>query len=267
MTKPTKKLDLKVIAKRFKVTVRTVRNWRKEAAPLRDLPALRLWLSARKFLTMEVAPAKAPFRLPPKKTPTADEVAGVAPALQRLERAEVAAYDALQAALAANDPLAIRAARDNWLRIGDSLRRYDAIVEQSRRDAGQLMPLVELRRCFSLLQLGVRLTLRSRGIHIANDTLIAGVLPLLANEEDKWLHDQIRKDTAGWVAQSDNHTTRAMILYAECMAYVRGQDVSDAATVNRITTRALIKSKDLPPILAKAEYEEKAYRAILAKNQ
>ena len=155
----------------------------------------------------------------------------------------------------------------------EKLRRQitllDVEIEKLRKDSpGGSMPIAELRQAFSLLQLGVRQQLNRYGEHVANDALISGVVALLANDQDRWLHDQIKKDTWSWIAQSDNHITRALILYVECMAFVRGRDVSaeDAATINRIMQRAVEKMASLPPILPQAEYEEKAFREILAKS-
>src|SRR5262249_7883539 len=38
------------------------------------------------------------------------------------------------------DEIQIKAARENWLRISENLRRFDLALEQSRRDSGDLIP-------------------------------------------------------------------------------------------------------------------------------
>jgi hypothetical protein len=65
---------------------------------------------------------------------------GAASALKRLETSELQAFERLQGAFARGNPLEIREARENWLRISEALRKYDLLVEQSRRDAGELVP-------------------------------------------------------------------------------------------------------------------------------
>ena len=241
MKKTPRKPDQSAIAERFNVTVRTVRNWQSEGAPLSDLKALRLWLAGRKHSPVERQAVPSASAGP---VPTATGDAGAAAALARLERQELQAYSDLTAAIDAGEPLRIRQARQNWLAIGDSLRKYDALVEQGRRAAGQLMPVDELRRAFGMLLLGVRLTLNRHGSHVANDALIAGVLPMLANEEDRWLHDTIRAETWGWIADCPEHIRRALILYCECLAACRSGDVP--APLEKIINRALSRITNEP---------------------
>ena len=59
---------------------------------------------------------------------------GVAETLRRLESAEATAYERWQQAVESGDPVRIKVERENWLRIGDSLRRYDLAVEAARRE-------------------------------------------------------------------------------------------------------------------------------------
>lgn len=140
-------------AEREKVDVRTVRRWMKEDAPLDDLPKFAAWLACRKNVPNST---KDSLSYPPASTPSpapdpSDHNTGAASALRRLEAEEVSAYKRLQAAIKSNVPQLIKLAREDWLKIGDSLRHYDLLVEQNRRDSGELYPRAELERILKAL--------------------------------------------------------------------------------------------------------------------
>jgi hypothetical protein len=76
---------------------------------------------------------------------------GAANALRRLESAEARAYADFKQATASGDDIRIRASRENWLKISESLRRFDLAIEQARRDAGDLVPKeAALRMCYEI---------------------------------------------------------------------------------------------------------------------
>jgi hypothetical protein len=127
------------LSKKYGRTVQTIRDWKTAGAPLADEAALDVWLSSRrKSVIKQTKPKKS--RIPV----VLDDTAGAASALQRLERVELYAYNALQNAIAADDALKTRSARDSWLKISGELRKYDLLVEQARRSAGDLLPKSEL---------------------------------------------------------------------------------------------------------------------------
>jgi hypothetical protein len=98
------------------------------------------WLATRKNLPRSVLEK---IKIPAPKSvssPVSGGTAGAASALKRLETSELQAFERLQGAFARGKPLEIREARENWLRISEALRKYDLLVEQSRRDAGELVP-------------------------------------------------------------------------------------------------------------------------------
>lgn len=129
------------------VSPRTIKRWKAAGAPLEDDSRLRAWLAGRKNLPQSIRDQIVSVSVPEvdTKPEPVSGVSGAAEALARLEREEVAAHQRLQAALAAGDPLSIKSERDGWLKISESLRRYDLLVEQSRRDAGELMPMSQVR--------------------------------------------------------------------------------------------------------------------------
>lgn len=157
---------------------------------------------------------------------------------------------------------------------GEKLKRQikllDVEIRKAERDQpGGMIPVAELRRLVSLLVCGLRISLNSQGESVASDGLIAAVLPILSNDQDRWLHDQIRADVWGWIGQSEKHIERALALYAVALDALRGGDVSDedAPALSRIIQRVLDKTKDLPPILSKEEYEKQAFAECMARGR
>ena len=120
------------------VNVRTMARWKVDAAPLDNYDDMLVWLSTRKNLPRSVLEK---IQLPTPKnvsSQVAAGTAGAASALKRLEAAEVAAFERLQEAIARGNPLEIRERRDTWLKISESLRKYDLMIESNRRVAGEL---------------------------------------------------------------------------------------------------------------------------------
>jgi hypothetical protein len=103
---------------------------------------------------------------------------GVVAALARLERSEARMFQALDSALLTGDPLQIRLARENWLRVGESLRRFDLAIEQNRRATGELVNKTTIEQALKVLAVGTRLCME-------------GGLPMLA-EKVMGERDQIR---------------------------------------------------------------------------
>jgi hypothetical protein len=101
------------------------------------------WLAGRKNLPRAVLES---IKLPPGKVSSNGGTPGAASALKRLEGSELQAFDRLQLALGRGNPLEIRECRENWLKISESLRRFDLLVEQNRRDAGELVPIAEVEK-------------------------------------------------------------------------------------------------------------------------
>jgi hypothetical protein len=136
----------KAIAEFWGVKIRTLYRWKGSGAPITNHKEMLAWLATRKNLPRVVL---ARIKLSGDKnvsSPASGGVSGAAAALKRLEGSELHAFDRLQAALARGNALEIREAREGWLRIGDALRKYDLLVEQNRRDAGELVPICELEK-------------------------------------------------------------------------------------------------------------------------
>ncbi len=115
------------------------------------------WLAPRKNLPRAVL---AKIKLPPPKNESSTVTgstqvefagtAGAASALKRLEGAEIAAWNRHMVALDRGNPIEIREARDSWLKISESLRKFDLLVEQNRREAGELIPRETLQSFIEL---------------------------------------------------------------------------------------------------------------------
>jgi hypothetical protein len=147
-------LNRSQLAQKWGCNVRTITRWKKDGAPLGDDAAMQHWLATRKHAPsgtlgmLELAGTEPRTEAtPPRTENTGDAVAtGATAALRRLEAAEAAAFTELQEAIAGGNPLRIKLARDGWLRISESLRKYDLAVEQSRRDSGELVSRAEVEK-------------------------------------------------------------------------------------------------------------------------
>jgi hypothetical protein len=81
-----------------------------------------------------------------KPAPAPAVQVGAARALERLEREEAGLFSAYETAKAGGDVLAIKLARDSWLKCSESLRKFDLLVEAARREAGEVLPRADVER-------------------------------------------------------------------------------------------------------------------------
>ena len=86
---------------------------------------------------------------------------GAPAALRRLQTMEVDAKRTLQGIDQKAEPLTYKAALNNYLRISESLRKFDLLVEQNRRDAGELVPRGEAEIACELAAMWLRLAVRT----------------------------------------------------------------------------------------------------------
>jgi hypothetical protein len=175
-----KKTKLKELSETYGCTPRTILRWQRDNAPLADGAAMRNWLAGRKNLPVKTLEKLMPT-IERRAVQTADAgllESGVVAALARLERSEARMFQALDAALLVGDPLQIRLARENWLRVGESLRRFDLAIEQNRRATGELVNKTTIEHALKVLAVSTRLCME-------------GALPTLA-EKVMGERDQIR---------------------------------------------------------------------------
>ena len=159
----------KEIAQFWGVPIRTLFRWKGDAAPIHDYDELCQWFATRKNLPRSV---REKIRTPAGEnvsSPLSGGVAGAAAALKRLEAAELQAFERLQAALARGNPLEIRECRESWLKISESLRKYDLLIEENRRDAGELVPVSELNKFIHLFVAWVQSTFMLAAEGLTND--------------------------------------------------------------------------------------------------
>lgn len=129
--------ELHRLAKRYRVSVRTVRRWRADGAPLGDAAKMKQWLAGRRTAPTPQKQVNTNSCLPVKHTPGA---AGAPAALRRLEQAELEGYQRLQEANASNDATQIKAALGAYLAVSEALRKADVSVSEQRRDADEQIP-------------------------------------------------------------------------------------------------------------------------------
>lgn len=158
---------------------RTIRRWRKDRAPLNDPKRMRRWLAGRKHLPPGTVALLEQLRTDERATVASQDakpqVEGAAGALKRLEAAEAQAYTAFKNATATGDDIAIKSSRENWLKISESLRRFDIALEENRRDSGELVRRAE-----------VELALRKLGwiMRVAHEGIIPQIAVAVAGESD-----------------------------------------------------------------------------------
>lgn len=131
------------LAKTYRCDTRTIRRWLRQKAPFDKPAAMISWLAARKTLpsgTREwLEEQQAIKRVASMARVEGSGPPGAVAALRRLEAAEAKAHAYWTEALLAGDPSEVKLARESWLKIGDSLRRYDLIIEKTRRETGELV--------------------------------------------------------------------------------------------------------------------------------
>lgn len=141
--------NLERLAASWATTARTISRWKLEGAPIDDADEMRIWLACRKNLplgTKKLLQSESLARRMAARAGAPDLPTGAAAAMRRLETAEAAAFNDLQVALKEGNSFQVKLARDGWLRVSESLRRYDLMLEASRRDAGELVTRAELER-------------------------------------------------------------------------------------------------------------------------
>ena len=104
-------------------------------------------------------------------SPVSGGVAGAAAALKRLESTELQAFERMQAALTRGNPLEIREARESWLKVSESLRKYDLMIEANRRDAGELVPVTEIDKFIRSFVSYMQVVLTYRAESLVNEIM------------------------------------------------------------------------------------------------
>lgn len=162
-------------AELYKCDVRTVRNWKKENAPLDYPEKMPAWLANRKnvppgTLTPDQATADpdAVQEFQPIELHL-DQKEGAAAALTRLAQAELNASENYARAIRGGNPLNIKNTLNAWLETSEALRRYDSQIEAGRRDSGELLPRTEIERIFRAVAFFLRIA-GQQSIEAACDT-------------------------------------------------------------------------------------------------
>jgi len=161
----------KEIATYWGVAIRTLFRWKGDNAPIGDYAEMCRWLATRKNLPRAVLEK---IRMPAGENVSphvSGGTAGAAAALKRLETSELQAFDRLQGALARGNPLEIRECRESWLKISESLRKYDLLIEANRRDAGEPVPVSEVQTFISYFITYAAVVFTARAESLTNEIL------------------------------------------------------------------------------------------------
>lgn len=157
------------LAAKWKCDIRTIARWRKGSAPLNDNDdSMRAWLSIRKSIPSGTLALVSNERQRSIASALADSVElsklplGAASVLQRLESAETRAYRAFQKATETGDLLQIRAARENWLKVCEALRRFNDAVEEKERIQRDYIPRAKVEHDVEIVMVWWMLQLEGR---------------------------------------------------------------------------------------------------------
>lgn len=197
----------KYYAEKYGVTVPTVGRWRKRGIDLDDDAAVKSYMAQKDHGGKPRKGEKSEkVELPAKlsKPLSADaEEKGAAATLARLESAEKEAYVQFQLAIESADIFQIKTAREGWLKLSDSLRRYDLMVEESRREKGALLPKDEVERILKVLAYYIRIAGRQMILGSADRVAALDRPELVAAELEQILGEQIMLGVAALVATSE----------------------------------------------------------------
>jgi hypothetical protein len=140
MARP-KNPSIQAIAELYNVSYHTAGEWLKKGCPKESGTEQDKWVASQKRTHNKSLDNTTAVNTPVKQhTPQLSDKSGASQALSRLEAEELFYYNELENAKASGDAMGIRTARDNWLKIGDSLRKYDIALEEARRTSGVSIP-------------------------------------------------------------------------------------------------------------------------------
>src|SRR5689334_16872377 len=111
------------VATEYRCNPRTAARWIQQGAPVSDPTRMRLWLASRthippetrRMLAAERRERRAALSTHGTEDPAPDPKIGAAPALKRLERAEIEAFKRFEEAKASGDLAEIKIAQALWL--------------------------------------------------------------------------------------------------------------------------------------------------------
>jgi len=166
MNKPT----TKTLATKYRVSTRTIRNWKRDGAPLGDAAKMKHWLAARRTAPTPAENGKDRSQNPGPPRPPGNP--GAPAALRRLEQAELEGYQRLQEANASNDATRIKSALGAYLSVSEALRKADVSVSEQRRDAQETVPRATVQAMLSGLGWSIRL-----GLDETADAIAARLCP------------------------------------------------------------------------------------------
>jgi hypothetical protein len=153
-----KKSDDVMLAQFWDCDERTIRRWRKAGAPLMDEPKrMRVWLSCQRTV-----PAGTLTLLQLRRAQETIEAAaaaqslpeGLAALLKRQETEEARAFTRYKAAEQGGDAVSLKEARQHWQAMSKALLPTYRLIDESRRDSGELVPREDVLRLVKELQQG-----------------------------------------------------------------------------------------------------------------
>lgn len=209
-------------AKRYRVSVRTVRRWRADGAPLGDAAKMKQWLAGRR--TAPTITGKVKQLETATSSPRPPGGPGAHMALRRLEQSELEAYTRLQTANNSGDPVQIRTALHAYLSLAELLRKTDQSIAEARRDAEEQVSRSTVENMLAGLGWSLRIACDQLGIGDQLTTAVAGLRMSLQNTGlawPEWMFTALSKEAVSAWQDGEKHLAqRARLMSACCRASV-----------------------------------------------
>jgi len=158
---------------------------------------------------------------------------GASAALTRLESEEARLFGLLKEAETTGDVLEVKAARDAWLKVSESLRKFDLIVESAKRELGETVPRAHVEELLQNVgQLMHSALTRATGMHTAWEVADNAFVTLIARY-DKKVSAPVQECPA-WIY-------RALFRHGQ---WRRGADLDRTLNAVRVIQRAMDLHRD-----------------------
>jgi len=213
MNKPT----TKTLATKYRVSTRTIRNWKRDGAPLGDAAKMKQWLAGRR--TAPTITGKVKQLETATSSPRPPGGPGAHMALRRLEQSELEAYTRLQAANNSGDPVQIRTALHAYLSLAELLRKTDQSIAEARRDAEEQVSRSTVENMLAGLGWSLRIACDQLGIGDQLTTAVAGLRMSLQNTGlawPEWMFTALSKEAVSAWQDGEKHLAERARLMSAC---------------------------------------------------
>lgn len=214
--KPKPKTD-RALATQHHVSMRTIRRWRAEGAPLGDPAKMKTWLAGRRTAPTPAENVHNCGQNPGQARPPGGP--GAHMALRRLEQSELEAYTRLQAANNSGDPVQIRTALHAYLSLAELLRKTDQSIAEARRDAEEQVSRSTVENMLAGLGWSLRIACDQVGLANQLMTALAGLRLSMQNTGvswPTWMFAPLTKEAVSAWQDGEKHLAERARLMSAC---------------------------------------------------